>query len=70
LYILQHYSLDDANDPSIQYLKMLEGSLVWEARSLYFVAVAIPVNLFSRSAALAIMGLTVVVVIAMVRPRV
>jgi hypothetical protein len=36
---LEHGSIYDANDPSLKYLKMLEESFVWEARSLYLIAV-------------------------------
>ena len=45
---------------------MLEGSLVWEARSLFFVAVGAPALVIYRPAGLAILGLAVVVVVVMV----
>jgi hypothetical protein len=67
---LKHCSLDDANDPSTQHLQMLEGSFVWEARSLYFVAVGVPVISLYRPAGLVIGGLGLLVVIVMVRPRI
>ena len=45
---------------------MLEGSLVWEARSLFFVAVGVPAFLIYRPVGLAIAGLVVLVVVVMV----
>jgi hypothetical protein len=65
---LKHYSLDDANDPSTKYLKMLEGSFVWEARSLYIVAVVVPLFIFYEPAGFVIAGLGLLVVVVMVRP--
>jgi hypothetical protein len=65
---LKHCSLDDANDPSTKYLEMLEGSFVWEARSLYSVAVGAPAFIFYPLAGLVIGGLGVLVVVVMVRP--
>ena len=61
-------SIDDANDPSVKYLEMLEGSLVWETRSLFFVAVGAPAFVIYRyqPAGLAIAGLGVLVVVVMV----
>jgi hypothetical protein len=67
---LEHCSLDDANDHSTKYLEMLEGSFVWEARSLYIVAVAVPMMVFYEPVGLVIAGLGMLVVIVMVRPRV
>ena len=32
----------DANDPSTQYLSMLEGSFVWETRTMYLATVGVP----------------------------
>ena len=63
-----HCSLDDANDPSIKYLEMLEGSFVWEARSLFLVLGA-PMFVFYQPAGLIIGGLGVLVVVVMVRPH-
>jgi hypothetical protein len=63
-------SIDDANDPSIKYLEMLEGSLVWEARSLCFIAVAAPAYFIYRLVGLVITGLAVLVVVMMVLPLV
>jgi len=47
-------------------LEVLEGSLVWEARSLFFVAVGAPAFLIYQPAGLAIGGLVVLVVVVMV----
>jgi hypothetical protein len=47
---------------------MLEGSLVWEARSLYFVAVAVPVFFISEPAGFVLGGLGLLVIIVMVGP--
>jgi hypothetical protein len=47
---------------------MLEGSLVWEARSLCFVAVGTPALVIYEPAGLAIMGLGILVVVVMVLP--
>jgi hypothetical protein len=47
---------------------MLEGSLVWEARSLYFVAVGAPAIFIYLPVGLAIAGLGVLVVVVMVLP--
>ena len=47
---------------------MLEGSFVWEARSLYLVAVGAPMYVFYPPGGLVIGGLGVLVVIVMVRP--
>jgi hypothetical protein len=69
LYILVG-SMDDANDPSVKYLEVLEGSLVWEARSLCFVAVGAPAILIYQPVGLAIAGLGVLVVVVMVLPLV
>jgi hypothetical protein len=66
---LERRSLDDANDPSIQYLKMLEESFVWEARSLWFVAVGVPVYFLYEPAWEIFALLTGLAVAAMVRPR-
>jgi hypothetical protein len=49
-------------------LEWLEGSLVWELRSLYFVAVAIPVLVIYQPVGYAVAGLGTLVTIAMVRP--
>jgi hypothetical protein len=61
-------SLDDENDPSVKWLEKLEGSFVWEAGSLYFVAVGVPLWFIYRPVGMAIGGFGVLVVIAMVRP--
>ena len=66
LHCFFNISIDDANDPSVKYLEMLEGSLVWEARSLFFVAVGVPAFLIYRPVGLAIAGLVVLVVVVMV----
>jgi hypothetical protein len=60
-------SLDDANDPSTKHLEMLEGSFVWEARSLYIVAVGAPMFVFYPPVGLVIVGLGLLVVVVMVR---
>ena len=69
LYIFDFHtrSLDNPNDPSVQWLKWLEGSFAWEARSLYFVAVGVPAFIIYPPVGLAIAGLGVLVVVAMVR---
>ena len=59
-------SIDDANDPSVKYLEMLEGSLVWEARSLFFVAVGAPARIIYPPVGQVIAGLAVLVVVVMV----
>ena len=51
----------------MQWLEKLEGYFVWEARSLYFVAMAAPLNEIYQPAALVIGGFGVLVVIVMVR---
>jgi hypothetical protein len=61
-------SIDDANDSSVKYLEMLEGSLVWEARILFFVAVGAPAFLIYKPVGLAIAGLGILVVVVMVLP--
>ena len=61
-------SIDDANDPSVKYLEVLEGSLVWEARSLFFVAVGAPAAIIYRPAGLIIGGLGILVVVVMALP--
>jgi hypothetical protein len=64
------YSLDDANDPSTKYLEMLEGSFVWEARSLYIIAAGVPAWIFYNPAGLVIAGLGGLVTIVMVRSHI
>jgi hypothetical protein len=59
-------SIDDANDPSVKYLEVLEGSLVWEARSLFFVAVGAPAWIIYEPMGLFIAGLALLVVVVMV----
>jgi hypothetical protein len=49
---------------------MLEGSLVWEARSLFFVAVGAPADFIYEPAGLGVAGLAVLVVVVMARVRV
>jgi hypothetical protein len=61
-------SIADANDPAVKYLEMLEGSLVWEARSLFFVAVGAPATVIYQPAGLVIAGLGILVVAVMVLP--
>jgi hypothetical protein len=65
---LDDCSIDDANDPSTQHLEVLEGSFVWEARTLYFVAAGGPALVFYPPAGFIIMGLAVLVIFVMVRP--
>jgi hypothetical protein len=67
---LEHFSLGDSNDPSIQRLKMLEGPFVWEARSLWFVAVGVPACFLYEPAWGVFALLTGPMVAAMVRPRI
>ena len=69
LYILPCCSLDDANDPSVKWLEKLEASFVWEARSLYIVAVGALLFVIYLPAAYIIGGLGALVVIVMVRAR-
>jgi hypothetical protein len=66
-HVLPRCSLDDANDPSVKWLENLESSFVWEARSLYFVAVAVPLYWIYQPAASVVTGVAAVVVIVMVR---
>jgi hypothetical protein len=68
VYILPHRSLD-ANDPSVKWLGTLEASFVWEARSLYIVAVGAPLFVIYAPAAYIIGGLGALVIIVMVRAR-
>ena len=60
-------SLDDANDPSVEWLKKLESSLKWETRSLVFVLLGVPLVFVNRSALDVALGLGTAVVIVMVR---
>jgi hypothetical protein len=64
------YSIDDVNDPSVKCLELLEGPLVWEARSLWFVAVGAPAFIVYRLVGLVILGLGVLVVVMMALPLV
>ena len=50
-------SIDDANNPAVKHLAKLESSFVWEARSLYFIVVAVPTSFIYLPAALVIGGL-------------
>ena len=59
-------SIDDANDPSVICLEMLEGLVVWEASCLIFVAEGVPAFIIHPLAALAIAGLGFFVVVVMV----
>jgi hypothetical protein len=43
---LEHWGLDDANEPSTKHLEILEGSFVREARSLCIFAVEAPMHVF------------------------
>jgi hypothetical protein len=52
----------------MQWLENLEGSLVWEARSLYFVAVGVPFFFIYLPLAIVVGGFGVLVIIVMVRP--
>jgi hypothetical protein len=47
---------------------MLEGSFVWEARSLFFVAVGAPFYFICPPVTMVVGGFGVLVVIAMVSP--
>jgi hypothetical protein len=49
---------------------MLERSFVWEARSLYVIAVVVVMLVLYRPVGLVIAGLEVLVVVVMVRPRI
>jgi hypothetical protein len=71
LHVLPHCSLtrNNTNDPSVKWLEKLGASFVWEARSLYFVAVAAPLFFVYPPAAIAVTGLAALVVIVMVRAR-
>jgi hypothetical protein len=66
---VHHHSLDDANDPSINWLEWLEGSLKWEVRSLFLVAVAVPVFFVCPPVAFVFGGLGTLVVLVMVRSK-
>jgi hypothetical protein len=59
-------NIDDDNDPSVKVLELLEGSLVWEARSLCLVAVGAPAFIIYQPAGLIIAGLGLLVVVVMV----
>jgi hypothetical protein len=61
-----NFSIDDANDPSIKHLQMLEGSLVWEARSMCFVALGPPACVIYQPVGLVIAGLVALMVAVMV----
>jgi hypothetical protein len=67
---LGHGSIDDGNGPLTQHLEKLEGSLQWEARSLYIVAMGVPTFFIYEPAGFIIAGLAVLVVIVMVRSHV
>jgi hypothetical protein len=67
---MRHCSLDDANDPSVKNLEILEGSLKWEARSLCAVAVGAPAFIIYQPVGLVIAGLGVLVVVVMVRSHI
>jgi hypothetical protein len=69
LYFL-NTSLDDANDPSVEHLERLEGSLVWETRSLYIVAVAAPAFVIYKPVGMVLGGLGVLVVVVMVHSHI
>ena len=60
-------SLDDANDPPVEWLKNLESSLKWETRSLVFVLLGVPLAFVNKSALNVVLGLATAVVIVMVR---
>ena len=59
----------EASLASAQCLEKLEASFVWEARSLYIVAVAVPLYVIYPPAAYIIGGLGTLVVVVMVRAR-
>jgi hypothetical protein len=65
--VLERHSLDDANDPSVKWLKKIEGALVWEVRSLYLVAVGAPVFFIFPLGGQVIAGLGAVMILTMVR---
>jgi hypothetical protein len=54
----------------VKYLELLEGSLVWEARSLCFVALGVPAMLIYQPVGIVIAALGVLVVVVMVIPLV
>ena len=64
------YSNDDTNNPSVKYLELLDGSLVWEARSLWFVAAGVSAFIIYPLVGLVLAGLGVLVVVVMVLPLV
>jgi hypothetical protein len=66
LHCFFNISIVYANDPSVKHLETLEGSLVWEGRSLFFVAVGVPVLVIYEPVGLAIAGLGILVVFMMV----
>jgi hypothetical protein len=53
--------------PSVKYLEMLEGSLMWEARSLCIVAVGATAFVFYKPVGLVVGGLCMILTIVMVR---
>jgi hypothetical protein len=64
---LEHCSLGDANDPSAEHLRRLEGSLAWEARSLHFAVVGVTAATIYEPMGLAMGGIGIFVITAMVR---
>jgi hypothetical protein len=52
----------------MQWLEILEGSFVWEARSLYLVAVAVLFRFIYPPALIVIGGFGVLVILVMARP--
>jgi hypothetical protein len=59
----------DGDDSSVKWLKTLEASFVWEARSLYIVAVAAPLIVIYPPAAYAVGILGTLAIVVMVRAR-
>jgi hypothetical protein len=68
LHVLTRHSLDDTNGSSAHWLEKLEGPLVWEARSLCFVAVAAPFWFIYPPMAMVVGGFGALVIIVMVCP--
>jgi hypothetical protein len=65
----EHCSLDVANGPLTRYLETLEGSFVWEARSLYIVAVGAPTFVIYQPAGKIVGIIGALAIFALVRSR-
>ena len=64
--------IDGGNDPSVEWLKKLDGSLKWEARSLILPVVAVPVRIIYPPAALLIgaVGIfLIMIMVSVIEPR-